>query len=637
MKILYQDILNVLSETPSKEKLSSKLFQIGHEHELDGDIFDFEFTPNRGDCLSLLGLSRDLNPFFGKSKSFDVYNQDIPVLALDFVNLSPEECPKITFLEIEIEEEISEYEPYLENYFSLLGNKKTNFFTDISNYISYEQGQPTHCFESNSINNKLIFENKICEESFKTLLDSEIKLVGKNCVFVMNNEIISLAGVVGGKSTACSKHTKKVLVECAYFDPESIIGKSIKYNITSDAAHKFERGVDIECHESVLRRFIWIVNQHAKIKDVKIKSYESNKFKSTYLPVEIDKINNILGTSIGEDEYLKYLTDLGFLVEEKIKVPSFRNDISSQNDLAEEVARLIGYDNIQNSYLNIKKNTFIAKEKMNIFKLESYLSKSGFSEVINFPFTNNENAKSISIDNPLDINKKHLRLSLKESLIENLLYNERRQKESIKLFEISDLYSTNNKLDQKKSIGIIASGRVGFNYLDFSKKLDKKHLDELLNSSNKDSIFEIQEISRDNLKTKKKDKIFYTEIELSKIPDAFFSNIEFKKNKFNFIKYKSISEYPMSIRDFSFKIAKISEYENVLELIENLEHKYLKESFIFDFFINKKLNEVKLGLRLIFQSTEKTLLDEDINSSAMKLLMPIIEIDGVSVPGLEFN
>ena len=294
MKIQYQDLLNFLAEKPSKELLSEKLFQLGHEHEIDGDIFVMELTPNRGDCLSLIGLARDLNIFFGSSDVLEYFDKDIGSLDIEFNNDSPTDCPKISFLEIEIESVISDYKPYLENYFLLSGSNKTNLFTDVSNYISYELGQPTHCFDSEKINGQLTFANKICNSSFETLLGSKISLKDKNCVFTIADEIISLAGVMGGASTCCTKNTKKVLVECAYFNPESIIGKSIKYNLISDAAHKFERGVDIASQEFVLRRFAKIVQEHAKIKSMKFKSFSEIDFQDVLIPIDVDKINKIL-------------------------------------------------------------------------------------------------------------------------------------------------------------------------------------------------------------------------------------------------------------------------------------------------------------------------------------------------------
>ena len=122
MKFLYKDLLTFLTKKPSLELLSKRLFQLGHEHEITDEILDFEFTPNRGDCLSLLGLSRDLNYFYESKYPFQVYNDDIDDLDINFQNLSTESCPKISFLEIEIGEKTQSYKPYLEDYFSKLGH-----------------------------------------------------------------------------------------------------------------------------------------------------------------------------------------------------------------------------------------------------------------------------------------------------------------------------------------------------------------------------------------------------------------------------------------------------------------------------------------------------------------------------------
>ena len=632
MKFIYKDLLNFLSEKPSKKVLSERLFQLGHEHEINGEIFDMEFTPNRGDCLSLKGLSRDLNVFFGNILSYKSFQEDIEELNLNFNNLSPEVCPKISFLEIEIEGNTNEYKPYLENYFSLLGNKKVNFFTDISNYVSYELGQPTHCFDAKTINNQLIFENRICEGSFQTLLGSDINLAGNNCIFSVNSEIVSLAGVMGGMSTACTTSTKKALIECAYFIPEAIIGKSVKYNLSSDAAHKFERGVDIQSQEEVLRRFIEIVRGHVSIKNMKIQTFDGGQSQKDNIPIDVTRINKILDIELEEEKYLTYLSKLGFGIEKEIVIPSYRHDIASQNDLAEEIARVIGYNNIESKPLEITKK--LDKSVDDVNRLKNHLIKNGFSEVINFPFTTNEEEKSISIDNPLDSNRNNLRTSLKNSLLENLLYNERRQKDSIKFFEISDLYTKSDQIYQEKKLGIIISGRQGHNYLDFSKKLDYAYLSNLFNQEFDNSVFTIEEISRTELKTKKKDKIFYLEISIDKLPKHIFKGSESSLNQINFIKYQAVSEFPSSTRDFSFSITDIKKYDEVINHLSDLNDKNLKDAFIFDFYENKKLNEIKVGIRFIFQSTLNTLSEEEIQKSVNKLLKPIVDLEGVSIPGL---
>lgn len=634
MKFLYQDILKFFHNKPSKAMLSEKLFQLGHEHEIIDDIFDIDLTPNRGDCLSLRGLSRDLNVFFENNEFPDIYEDNIGELNLNFENLSIQDCPKITFLEISIDKDISEYKPYLNNFFLTLGNNKTNFFTDVSNYLSYELGQPTHCYDQKLMNGKLSFKNIPCNESFTTLLNSNIQLKDKNCVFTLDDKIINLAGIMGGSSTSCSSSTRTALIECAYFNPEAIIGKSVKYNLNSEAAYKFERGVDIQGQNRTLKRFIKIVQDHASIKSLRIKTFTEKKMQQKYIPIDVNKINGILGTDIQDNQYKNYLTKLGFKVGDKIEVPTYRHDITSQNDLSEEVARVLGYNNIINQPIVL--SSFTNKNETKLNKISNFLVKNGFTEVINFPFSSKKEQESITIDNPLDVNKKFLRTSLKESLLDNLLYNERRQKDSIKLFEISNVYyKKDNLINQKIRLGVIASGRRGHDYINFTKKLDKNYLEDLLNEEIDPRVFEFEEIDRNDIKTKRNEKIFYTEVLLNDVPDIFYENISFPKKPIKFPRFKKVSEFPSSNRDFSFSVSNMNQYNKVIELIDNFSHEYLKESFIFDFYRNIDGKEIKIGVRLVFQSSEKTLCDNEINNASKKILQPIIDLDGVNIPGLD--
>ena len=328
--------------------VSNNLFQLGHENEIDDDILDIEFTPNRGDCLSLLGLARDLGTFYTISEPLTYFEDDLVPLEIDFINHSVNDCPNISFLTIEVDEVPIVYKDYLESYFSTFKINKNNFFTDVSNYIAYEMGQPTHCYDNSLIHGSIEFTSDIINEDFETLLDKTITLEGTNCVFKSNNEIINLAGVMGGKSTACNKDTKSVLIECAYFKPESIIGTAQKYNLHSDASYKFERGVDPEIHEQALRRFIKIVSEHTTIKGIKFKNFSSKESLLKKIKFDHERIQNILGTEIQEETYKDFITKIGFEVEnDEVVVPSFRHDITHQNDLAEEMARIVGYDNIQ--------------------------------------------------------------------------------------------------------------------------------------------------------------------------------------------------------------------------------------------------------------------------------------------------
>ena len=155
-------------------------------------------------------------------------------------------------------------------------------------------------------------------------------------------------------------------------------------------------------------------------------------------------------------------------------------------------------------------------------------------------------------------------------------------------------------------------------------------MDPVLN----DLVFTIEEISRSEIKTKRKEKIFYIEILLDDIFINLFEKNKLNKKQINFIKYQAVSNFPSSARDFSFLIADVKEYPKVLNHISNLNEENLKSSYIFDFYENKKNSEVKIGVRLIFQSSLKTLSEEEIQKSINKILKPIVQLEGVSVPGL---
>lgn len=635
MKIAYSHLVKNIKENPGIEMLSDSLFQLGHEHEIDGNIFDIEFTPNRGDCLSLNGLLRDLAAFYDVNIKQELFDGEIKELKIDFENLAQDICPKISFLKIEIEKIPSEYKPYLDNYFKDLDLNKNNFFTDISNYLSYETGQPTHCYDASKIEGKLSFEEIEVNQEFETLLGDKINLTNKNSVFLADNNVINLAGVIGGKGTSCNSDTKTVLIECAFFKPEAIIGKSVKYDINSEASHKFERFVDPECHEDVLRRFLSIVIEHTNIKDMSFITYEFRKNEVIKIPIRVDKISKILGISITEEEYLEYLSKLGFNINENlIIVPSYRNDIKSQNDLAEEIARIVGYDNIQKNKLSIPKTNYIDDKNLEN-KLRFFLLDNGFYEVINSPFVKNKSNNSVEVDNPLDSNKKYLRTNLTDSLIDNLIFNERRQKDSIKLFEISNLYTfKNNEIISTRKLGIIASGRVGHNHEEFSKQINRKYLTKLFNDFLPSEDFKFEVLNRDLFDTKIKNEIVSSEIDISNFSSEVLEYNEITRPPVDYIKYTPISDQPHSIRDLSFSVKDFSKLNQLSDYILKFEDELLKEVFVFDYFHNEKNEEVKIGFRFTFQAKSSTITETQVNNIINDIINHTTNINGITIPGL---
>ena len=636
MKIAYQHLLEHIHCRPSIEEISEKLFQLGHEHEIQDSIYDIEFTPNRGDCLSVRGLLRDLAVFYKINFEFEEYNQNIDSLKIDFVNSEIEKCPYISFLKIELDDlNISNYSGPLKKYFDDLDINKNNFFTDVSNYISYETGQPTHCYDSSKIKGTISIKEINDELIFSTLVDKEINLTGKNLVFLDDTKVVNLAGVMGGKDTACSDTTKSVIVECAYFNPEDIIGKTVKYDIQSDAAYKFERGVDPKSQEGVLRRFIKIISDHANIKNVSMFTKNYQEYKYNFLPFNTDVINEIIGTEISADEYMDYLIKLGFSVTNNlIKVPSFRNDISSQNDLAEEIARFIGFNNIPIDQIKILHTSNESRAKKEN-KIKNLLIDNGFYEVINNPFDVNKTKESLKIDNPLDSNRGFFRTNLKNSLIENLLYNERRQKDSIKLFEISDIYCSSEKcLTKKKVIGIIAAGRVGRDHVNFSKKISNDFILSILNNFVVDEKINFEEVDQNVSNRKSNYPIVYIQMDIEDFSDNILEYKEKIAPPEKFVQYMKISEFPSSVRDLSFSVKDFSKLKVLDNAIHNFKYDLLKEVFLFDYYENEKMREIKAGYRFIFQSNTKTLTDNEIDELMADIIEKSLKIESISIPGL---
>ena len=637
MKISYKHLSRHLINEVSIETISDMLFQLGHENEVQGNILDIEFTPNRGDCLSILGLARDLNALTPSHQELEIFNGELNPLKLGFTNIATNACNKISFLYLEVDKINNNYEDYLENYFSDLNINKNNLFTDVSNYVSYELGQPSHAYDFEKIVGEI--KLKFLEDNieFQTLLGKKINLQKGDLIFADDNEVINLAGLMGSQGTSCSQETKKVLIEFAFFQPDSLMGKSVKYDLNSDAAYKFERYVDPNLQEKSIRRFIQIISNHADISDMKMFSETFLDSPQRLIKFDARKINHILGTNISNQEIKEYLGKLSLeIADESIQIPSFRNDLETENDIAEEIARVVGYDNIIPSKLKINEN-YIGSHNLEKY-VSDFLRKKGLNEVINSQFSGINEKNCIVVDNPLDSNRKYIRTNLKDSLLENLTFNEKRQKDSIKLFEISDIYLSDGsgQIEKKKMLGIIASGRIGYNRRDFSKKINKNFIQNIFCDFDEKLVDEILKIARNNVDSKSKDEIFYLEVELSRLA-PYFKDYELSNETNKFVKYSDISEFPSSTRDLSVLVGRIEDIEKVSKIIDDYNASILVDRFLFDFYENQGKNEIKVAYRLIFQSKENTLSDKDVDKEMNKMVLKIIEIKNASVPGFKID
>ena len=287
------------------------------------------------------------------------------------------------------------------------------------------------------------------------------------------------------------------------------------------------------------------------------------------------------------------------------------------NSLPEYKCFCLGFNNIPIVKLNIPKkpNKEVSLEN----SIRSYLVDNGFYEVINTPFINNNHSHSIKVDNPLDSNREYLRTNISNSLIENILYNEKRQQDSIKLFEISDIYTFNNgNVDVATNLAIIVSGRQGSNHRDFSLKLDEKYLEELFMNVDIATPVAINKIDKNKLDTKA--KVLY------KAPKLL--------NFLETIQYRKISDFPSTYRDISFLIKESSQIDVLIETIGLIKDPILKDSFIFDYYNDEKANNIKIGFRFIFQSYKTTLTDVEVNIIFNNIVIMTKSINGIEIPGV---
>jgi phenylalanyl-tRNA synthetase beta subunit len=219
-------------------------------------------------------------------------------------------------------------------------------------------------------------------------------------------------------------------------------------------------------------------------------------------------------------------------------------------------------------------------------------------------------------------------------LVENLLFNERRQKDSIKLFEISDVYLSSNGINKKRKLSVVASGRVGLNYEDFAKKINKKYLTALFQEILPKEVFDFEILSRDLLDTKIKNEIVTLEVDIDRFSSNILSFKEISKSPKSFAQYSPISDLPSSFKDISYSIKDYSKTQELLDLLLNYKSDIIKNVYIFDYFKNEKQEEIKIGLRFIFQSKKATLNSAEIELVYNDIVTKSLGISGISIPGI---
>ena len=354
-----------------------------------------------------------------------------------------------------------------------VGQKPISAIVDVTNYIMLDSNRPLHAYDADKINKGIIVRNSKNGEKFKALNNKEYKLQEGMCVISDNSGVLGLGGIIGGTTTGTDLNTKNVLIESAYFSPRSIRKTSKILNIDTDAKFRFERGIDPLSIKNGLNKAAQLIKDICGGDINKIDIQNIYKFKDTNIIFEINSFHKIAGFKMSRKAIVKILNDLGFGVKGnknqlKLKVPSWRPDITQEIDVVEELMRIYGYDKIKQiePIKDRKRPTLNKKQKLFHF-LQRAIASKGYREVITWSFTESKindlfksDNKDIKIINPISSDLNVLRNSILTNLIIHLNKNLNRDFKDLLLFEIGPVFHGSNPGEQETVIGGLRSGKI---------------------------------------------------------------------------------------------------------------------------------------------------------------------------------
>ncbi len=660
MKISYEWLREYVNTKLRAQNLASKLTMAGHEvstvtKQGNDFIFDMEITANRADCLSHLGIAREVVAITGKEPK-------VPRVKIKKAS------PSDTLFKVAIENKtacqrytcrvinnvkVSPSPKWLAKRLESVGLRSVNNIVDITNFVLFETGQPLHAFDADKLKRQeIVVRNAKIGEVITTIDGVERKLAPSMLVITDGLSPVAIAGVMGGKDTEVTEQTENILLESAYFDPVSVRRAAFSLGISTDSSYRFERGVDFGGILLASDRAASLISDIAKgqpggIKDVGIKRWPVSKItlRPTYL-------NKILGTILKPADIGDILSRLGYGVKIStdliVTAPTYRSDTTREADLIEEVARIYGYDNIAPCPLkavatheNSQSKDFANKRDIT----KQMLVASGFNEIITYSLINSDTVKGTAlleegfarIKNPLSKEQDIMRPSLLPGMLKTVAHNLSRQVYDIKLFELSNIYFQQEAdyseepslvmaqygkpqtktargdyaatgLFQIKGVISELTKRLGIKELVFENTshpaFKKAEVAAMLSGNT--MIGTIGSVDEKTLRAFNiKGELFIAEINFNVLVEC--ARVESY--------YKPLPRFPYSYRDVSFSIEPTISYGELADFFKKTGGTQLKKIELLSEYRGKDINKKHraLAIRMIFSSKEKTLTEEEID------------------------
>ncbi|NWF75186.1 MAG: phenylalanine--tRNA ligase subunit beta [Nitrospirae bacterium] len=679
MRVSFEWIKDFIDISATTEEVADTLTMIGLEVEgteyVHGDtVFEINITPNRPDCLSILGISRELSAAFNipiKIPKHEIArHQAISDYSIEILN--PELCNRYTGRLIK-NITISESPDWIKKRLEKGGIRTINNIVDITNYVLLEFGHPLHAFDADKIIDKKIIIGTAKVGDKIVTLDGIERILPEGVLLIFDNvKPIAIAGVMGGRDTEVTEKTKNIFLESAYFEPLSIRKTSRLLNLKSESSYRFERGTDILFLENALNRAAFLIQEIAGGTVYRIIDEYPVKYLSEPVLVDYKKVNRLLGTEIQKAEMLEILKRLGMKIEERGDVflvypASYRRDIQRESDVSEEIARIYGYNRIPTTLPKTTLSTAkLDNKRVHINKIRDSIRRAGFTEVINYSFANMNKLNMlfipesdirrqvITLSNPLNQEDCLLRTTLIPALIDNLKFNLDRGIKDLKIFEIANVFiNKGNMLPSEELMlgGIFYREKVPILWKDDTHNyFIVKGAIESLFLELKISGYKFISCSQAFLHHGKSADIFISDMQigyLGILRPEIIEELDLKKQKpeivvfeinidnlMHFIpkglKFNPIPKYPPVERDISIVVNDTIPSSNIMEIIESFPSDLIEEVSLFDYYkgANIPLDKKSLAFNIIYRSQEKTLTDEEVEKIHTALIKYIINKTG---------
>jgi phenylalanyl-tRNA synthetase beta chain len=423
--------------------------------DLDDNLLTLKLTPNRSDCLSLVGVARDVAAITGAKASFEAISVISATLnaTKNVVVNEPAACPCYCGRLISGVNAKASTPAWMVKRLERSGLRSISALVDVTNYVLLELGQPMHAFDATKLKGDIAVRFAKVNESLSLLNDQIVELKADDLVIADANGAVALAGIMGGKPTSVDDATTEIFLESAFFTPSAIAGKARRLGLSTDSSYRFERGVDFGNTRNALEyatKFILEIcgGKACEVTEVigKLPVRHSVKLRMT-------RLVSVLGISFEQTKVAQLLAQLDFEFTEAdgvftIAPPSYRFDINIEEDLIEEIARLHGYDHIPATVPVADLTMLPAPEaRLHQNKLRDGLVAVGYQEVVNYSFVDERweqdllgNANPIKLQNPIANNLSVMRTSLWGGLLDTLIYNLNRKQDRAFLFEIGTVY-----------------------------------------------------------------------------------------------------------------------------------------------------------------------------------------------------